>query len=153
MTTSRNARPAQGHGNEQFGLLANGSAGEWHVDIDEALSGVERWYAQVEGPAVSFYFEIPSPDIVSEMLRFLESPPEKAIDSPNGADQRNDSLVIGNDKKTPLTLFKDDEYPDRFFLVVGQTDSPLVRFVLAGLDAVKIAEALRQVQEDLEDEG
>jgi hypothetical protein len=152
MTTSRNASPIPGRGHESVGLLANGSSGEWEVSIDETTSGVERWYAQIEGPAISFYFEIPSVDIVGEMLRFLACDPAAAKRSPNGSDQRNGSLVIGKDKKTPITLFKDDEYSDRFFVVVGQTDRPLVRFVIAGMDAVKIAEALRQVQEDLEDQ-
>jgi len=31
-------------------------------------------------------------------------------------------------------------------------DSPIVRFVIAGTDVVKIADALRQVAEDLEEE-
>ncbi|MGH7225334.1 MAG: hypothetical protein ACRELF_19100 [Gemmataceae bacterium] len=150
--TSRNARPIQGRGNESFGLLANGSSAEWEVAIDESTSGVERWYAQIEGPAVSFYFEIPSVDIVGDMLRFLERGPAAAKRSNNGSDERNGALVIGKDKKTPITLVKDDEYPDRFFLVVGSTDSPVARFVLAGMDAMKIVAALRQVQEDLEDE-
>src|SRR4051794_17308843 len=97
-------RPIQGHGNENFGLLANGSSGEWEVAIDEATSGVERWYAQIEGPAVSFYFEIPSVDIVGEMLRFLQRGSVAAKCSPNGSDERNNSLVVGKDKKTPITL-------------------------------------------------
>ncbi|HWG42319.1 MAG TPA: hypothetical protein VN688_05985 [Gemmataceae bacterium] len=153
MTTSRNARPSQGRGNENFGLLANGSSGEWDVAIDEATSGVERWYAQIEGPTVYFYFEIPSLDIVGELLRFLERGLVAAKRSLNGSDERNGSLMIGKVKKTPITLFKDDEYLDRFFLVVGPTDSPMVRFVLAGKDAAEITEALRQVEEDLEEEG
>ncbi|HEY7424949.1 MAG TPA: hypothetical protein VH682_12030 [Gemmataceae bacterium] len=153
MTASRNARPVQGRGDENVGLLANGSSGEWEVAIDEATSGVERWYAQIEGPAVSFYFEIPSLDIVGEMLRFLERGPVVAKRSPNGSDERNGSLVIGKDKKAPITLLKDDEYQDRFFLLVGPTDSPMVRFTIAGMNVLKLTEALRQVQEDLEDEA
>ena len=152
MTTSRNTRPIRGRGSDSFGLLANGSSGEWEVAIDEATSGVERWYAQIEGPAVSFYFEIPSLDIVSKMLRFFERDSATTNGSSNGSEDQNGALVIGKEKKSPITLVTDDEYRDRFFLVLGPLDSPMVRFTLAGMDVAKITEALRQVQEDLEDE-
>jgi hypothetical protein len=151
MTTSRDAKPNRENGNESFGLLAIGSSGGWEVAIDESTSGVERWHAQIEGPAVSFYFEIPSLDIVDEMLRFLEPRPEASNPSPNAWDERNGALVIGKGKKTPITIFKDDEYPDRFFLLVGRAESPAVRFAIAGRDVAEIAEALRQVKEDLEE--
>jgi hypothetical protein len=152
MTTSRNARPLPERGNENCGLLANGSSGDWEVAIDEATSGAERWYAQIEGPTISFYFEIPSLDIVSEIQHFLERGAAETKCSPKNSDERNGSLTIGKDKKTPITLFQDDEYADRYFLVVGPLDCPMVRFTLVGRDVREIAEALRQVQEDLEDE-
>ncbi len=101
---------------------------------------------------MSFYFEIPSIDMVSQMLRFLESRPATAKRAPVGAGQPSGSLVLSKDINTPVTLIKDDEYRDRFFLVAGQMASPIVRFVLAGVDAAKIADALRQVKEDLDDE-
>ncbi|MHB1422600.1 MAG: hypothetical protein ACYC3I_05280 [Gemmataceae bacterium] len=152
ITTSRNARPNQRSGNDSFGLLAIGSSGDWEVAIDESTSGDERWYAQIEGLAVSFYFEIPSLGIVDEMLRFLGPRPVAATLSPSGSGESNGWLVIGKDIKTPITIVKDDEYPDRFFLLVGRVESPMVRFAIAGKDVREIAEALRQVEEDLEDE-
>ncbi|HTU22215.1 MAG TPA: hypothetical protein VMG10_29520 [Gemmataceae bacterium] len=152
MTTAKNARPILGHGKENFGLLANGSSGEWEVAIDESTSGTERWYAQIEGPTVSFYFEIPSVDVVGKFLRFLNPRPKATKISPNDSEERHNSLVIGKDKKSPIILLKDDEYPDRFFLVVGPTDNPIVRFTISGRNVRKLADALRQVQEDLEDE-
>lgn len=130
---------------ESLGLLANGSSGPWDIDIDGSLSGPERWFAAIEGPAVSILFEIPSLGIVDQVLRFLERPPGME----KGA--VNDSLVIGNDKNPLVTLVKDDEYEDRFFLVVGPMAGTTVRFALTGPDAGKIVEALRQVKEDLED--
>jgi len=105
MTTSRNAGPIQGRGKENVGLLANGSSGEWEVAIDESTSGTERWYAQIEGPSVVFYFEIPSVDMVGKFLRFLTPRSEVTKRSPDDdSEERNGSLVIGKDKKTPIIL-------------------------------------------------
>jgi len=152
MATAKNAKLVPGGGKEQFGLLANGSSGEWEIAIDESTSGAERWYAQIDGPAVVFYFEIPSVDIVGKLLRFLTPRPEATKLSPTNSEERDGSLVLGKDKKSPITLLKDDEYPERFFLVVGPADSPIVRFTIAGRNVRKLTDALRQVQEDLEDE-
>jgi hypothetical protein len=152
MATTKNTRPTRQSNTGNFGLLANGSSGPWEIAIDETTSGADRWYAQIEGPSVSFYFEIPSVDVVGKMVRFLDprQAPRKEVSLDSM--ERNGSLVIGKDKKTPIALVKDDEYEDRFFLVVGPMDSPLVRFVIAGTDVAKIADALRQVKQDLDDE-
>jgi len=56
--------------------------------------------------------------------------------------------VIG---KEDVSLLRDDEYDDRFFLLVGPADRPTVRFVIAGTDLTNIADALRQVQADLDE--
>lgn len=159
MATPKNERPIHERGNESFGLLANGSCGQWEVAIDESTSGADRWFAQIEGPSVSFYFEIPSASIIGTMLQFFEVRPAATKQPPPGSGELNgsldtgkDMLVIGKDKKNPITLVRDDEYPDRFFLLIGVMDSPIVRFVMAGTDAMEIAEALRQVKEDLDDE-
>ena len=72
MTTTRNTRTSRRRNNASFGLLANGSSGPWDIAIDEATSGPNRWCAQIEGPSVTFSFEIPSIDIVGKMVRFLE---------------------------------------------------------------------------------
>lgn len=149
MTTPKNGRLVQECGSECFGLLANGSSGEWEVAIDESTSGPDRWFAQIEGPSISFYFEIPSVEIVGELLGFLESPPVTAKISSDGLSELNGSLVLSKDKKTPVTLLRDDEYPDRFFLVVGLTDKPIVRFVIGGVDVLNLTDALRQVKDDL----
>ena len=140
MAATKKTRATHQNTNGSFGLLANGSCGPWEVAIDEATSGADRWWAQIEGPSVSFSFEIASLDIVDKIIRFLE---------PSGG--RSRSLVIAKDKKTPITLLKDDEYADRFFVVAGSMHAPVVRFVIAGADVAKLVNALRQVEEDLED--
>jgi hypothetical protein len=152
MATTKNTRTARRSNVASFGLLANGSSGPWEIAIDETTSGPDRFYAQIEGPSATFYFEIPSVDIVGKMVRFLEPhqvPTRRSSISSLGG---SGWLVIGKDKKTPITLVKDDEYEDRFFLLVGPMDSPIVRFVIAGTDVVKIADALRQIEQDLDDD-
>lgn len=151
MAGSKNARPPQDHNNERFGLLANGSSGQWEVAIDETTTGADRWFAQLEGPSISFYFEITAVDIVDEMIAFLEAPPTGKKHAPRRAGEVHGGLVLSKDKKTPVTLIKDDEYADRFFLVVGLPENPIVRFILAGADATQMVGALKQVREDLED--
>jgi len=152
MATTKNTGASHQNNHGSYGLLANGSSGPWEIAIDETTSGPDRWFAQIEGSAVSFCFEIPSLEIVGKMLQFLESRSTTKKQPSNGSIGRNGLLVIGKDKKIPVALVKDDEYEDRFFLVVGPMDSPLVRFVLAGKDVVNIADALRQVKEDLDDQ-
>ncbi len=138
---STDAAPKQG---ETFGLLANGSCGPWEVAIDEYTGDAARWCAQLDGPSVSFYFEIPSLEIIRKMACFLHC-------STRCSEQAS-SLRIGKSQKTPVTLIRDHEYGDRFILVVGRSTNPIVRFVIAGHDVANIAEALRQVNDDI-DEG
>jgi hypothetical protein len=135
--------------NSEFGLLANGASGPWEIAIDEALSGPARWRAQIEGPSLTFNFEIASLDMVGEIARFFEARLPESVS--NGATQTTSILAIGKDTKPPITLVRDDEYEDRYFFVVGPRSSPIVRYVIFGTDAAKIVEALREVQNDLED--
>jgi hypothetical protein len=149
MATSKNALVTRNPEARCIGLLANGASGQWEVAIDETTTGADRWFAQIEGPSISFYFEIPSVAIVARMLQFLQPSLEGKKHSSNHAGQQTGGLVLTKDKKMPLTLIRDDEYEGRFFLVMGQMDSPMVRYTLTGKDATQIADALRQVMEDL----
>jgi hypothetical protein len=93
---------------------------------------------------VAFYFEIPSVDIVGKMARFLE---------PRSATTNQQPKRLAGDRKgqrTPITLVKDDENNDCFFLVIGPMDNPIVRFAIAGTDVSDIAEALKDVKKDLD---
>ena len=127
---------------ENFGLMANGSSGRWDVSIDETISGTERWFAQIEGPSLWLSFEIPSPTIISKVNQFL------ALPQPKG-EQTEGRLELGEAEGTPVALVRDDEYPDRGFLIVGPSDAPIVRFAVAGEDWDNLVQALRQVEQDL----
>src|SRR2546430_155443 len=95
---------------DTFGLLASGSSGAWEIDIDEALSGPERWRAQIEGPSLTLDFEIPSLDVVDKMVRLLATPSAKSKRTSNGAPGPSGTLVLGGNDHTPVRLLKDDEY-------------------------------------------
>jgi hypothetical protein len=56
---------------EGIGLLALGSSGPWEVAIDETMSGPARYFAQIEGPALYLYFEIPTIELIEDVLDFL----------------------------------------------------------------------------------
>jgi hypothetical protein len=58
-------------------------------------------------------------------------------------------LLIGTDTYTPVRLLRDDEFADRFFLLVGRADATIVRYTLLEDDAKCLAAALAQVREDL----
>jgi hypothetical protein len=48
-----------------------------------------------------------------------------------------------------VTLVRDDEYADRYFLAIGP-DTALARLSLAGTDLKDFTEALRQAVHDIE---
>jgi hypothetical protein len=135
---------------ENLGLLANGSSGSWDVSVDETLTGPDRWFAQIEGPAISLAFEIPSLDILSRMIGFLgRGRSVRDVTSPGSSSNGDTELAVSKPKATPVTLLKDDEYDDRCFVLVGPTDNPVVRISILGDDLHHVVEALRQTQEEI----
>jgi hypothetical protein len=128
------------------GLLASGASGDWEVAVDEATSGPERWFMQIDGPLVSLYFEIPSLEVVADAIRLLEG--NKLIDNSAGV-----RMELGGSASTRVSFVKDDEYDDRFFLVVAAEVSPRVQLVIQGADRDHLLHALRQASEDLSAEA
>lgn len=124
------------------GLLASGSSGAWELAIDESVADKPEWYAQIEGPAIDVYFAIHSPEAMVDALRFLRR-------LPAGEDQKAASLRIGTFGRAGVTLYRDDEFVDRCFLVIGADGKSCLRLTLAGEDLESFVEALRQVDADL----
>jgi hypothetical protein len=132
-----------------LGLLASGSCGSWSIAVDETTSGPDRWFLQVQGPAVYVSFQIRSPSTIRRISQFLRpQQPSGGRPSP-GSDG---GLAIGTGRPTPVRLLRDDEFDDRFFLVVGPADAPVVWHTLGGQDLECVSAALKQVLEDLPDE-
>jgi hypothetical protein len=134
---------------ENLGLAAIGSAGGWEVAIDETTSGVEKWFAQIEGPSIYLYFAIPSPHVVGKMLDFLTTHPSEDAILPGPA--KNGQLMIGKSKEEPVNLMRDDEFSDRFFLIAETKGGFVARVTIAGADLRSFVAALRQAKEDLDE--
>ena len=132
------------------GALAIGSHGAWQIDIDEALS-CEQWWMQIEGPSVCLYFEIPSTEIVGKMARFLAARTSKSKRSANGSAKKGGNLLLGVTEVARVSLVKDDEFDDRYFLVIGPTEALTIHWTIAGKDVAEIAVALRRAWEQLDD--
>jgi len=143
-TTRMSSEPSK----ENLGLVANGSSGPWEFSVNETIAGAERWFAQIVGPSVSISFEIPSPNIVGEAVRFLAPPHDQTPELVPSA-RGHGGLLISKDPGVPVSLVRDDEHPDRCFLMVGQDDSPTVRYCFAGEDLVNLVEVLRQADQDI----
>jgi len=140
-TSPRKPQPA-------VGLLAIGTCGPWEISVDQAISGRPRWFAQIEGPSVYLYFEIRSLNVVGEAARLLseETGGLRAV-AANG--KPNGPLTLGKDKSAPVRLLRDDEFEDRYFLVVEAKNGAVARFTIAGNDRAQLADCLRQINVDI----
>lgn len=126
------------------GLVAIGRAGDWEVSVDETTSGADKWFAQIEGPSVYLYFEIASPGVIEEVLRFLDSPEAPSID------KRGD-IEVGTFNETSVTLLRDDEFADRYFFCIGGIGKATVRISVLGDNLKALSTAVRQVRDELEE--
>jgi hypothetical protein len=123
-----------------MGLAAIGSDLGWEIALDESSSPTaEEWVAQIEGPSMYLSFRVQSPCIIKEMVGFLVH-----------ADRTREELLLGKTKKESVTLARDDESDDRYFLIV-QTESSVTRVTFAGDDLKCLTNALRQASEDIAD--
>jgi len=135
-----------------LGLVANGSAGPWDVSVDETTEGASRWFLQLDGPAVSLFFEIDSPSIIDRVVHFLEQPsvPRAGTsDSTTGEEQ----VSVGHFGPYAVLLVRDNEYADRYFFIIGPSANTTIRIGLVGEDIGLVMKAFRQVREDLQDSG
>lgn len=132
---------------ESFGLAACGASGDWAVDLDETTSGVRKWFVQIEGRSVYLHFGVKSPLVIEKMLDFLTI---KEKGSQSSVAERPMKLAIGKNKEEPVTLLRDDEFSDRYFLLMETKNKSVIRITIAGDDLNSFVIALRQVKEDLD---
>lgn len=142
MAVSRQSPARRTEAKTTVGLLAIGSSGSWEVSIDQTTQGRDRWFAQIEGPSVYIYFEIASLEVIDQAIGFLS----QVEDLSNSGD----SLALANGKTPQIVLLRDDEFADRFFLLVETSNRSVVRLTLAGKDLADLADALRDAKEGTE---
>jgi hypothetical protein len=145
MPASRNRNPKSGK--DEVGLLAFGSSGPWEVAIDETLTGPARHFAQIEGPSLYLYFEIPSVELVDEAIAFLAV----QRNSPTNPVLKDGTLSVVKNADARVSLIRDDEFGDRYFLVIQAKSGPLIRLTVTDDDLRHLVEALHSAKEDLED--
>jgi len=124
------------------GLLAFGRCGDWEVSVDETISGPDRWFAQLENSLMYLYFEIEEPKVIEEMLSYFET-------SEIPLDRWKEGTRVGTFNECAVTLLKDDEFPDRYFLCIGGEGNGTIRIVIAGNELHDISSALSQVIKEL----
>src|ERR1700719_1034274 len=105
MSASRQTRAKPRTDAMSVGLMAIGSSGPWEISVNQSVTKADHWFAQIEGPAVYIYFEIPSTNILNQVSRFF------AIDE-LGRKPRKNTLALATGKSTQVSLVRDDEFPD-----------------------------------------
>ena len=151
MASQRNTTKRSDHSN-RLGLTAVGRGGAWEVAIDEATSGESKWFAQIEGPSVYLDFEVDSPRIIDKIIQFLMEL-KRATNGTHGlTSPKNEELLLSKSRGESVTLVRDDEFPDRYFLVAEARRKLTVRVTIGGEDLELLESALRQAKEDLDDD-
>jgi hypothetical protein len=137
-----------------IGLLANGAAGSWHVDVDETCDGPQRWFLQLDGPWY-VYVEIPKLDVVQKMLEFLKQhlAPRDAASALSSPATAPDEFEVGKRDRNSISLLWDVEHGDRCFLLVKGPKEFCTRLSLAGDDLRDVMTALQQVGDELDKDG
>ncbi len=123
-----------------WGLAAIGRCADVSIDVDEAVSGPERWQMSIDLPQFQFRFTIPAPAIVGGFCDFLQ---QQLNHKTTG------ELPLGTLGNADVSIIKDDEFMDRFFLLAA-ADGGAVRHTLTGDVVINLIVALRQVASDLD---
>ena len=133
-----------------IGLVAAARIGSWSVEIDQTVSGDERWFAQIEGPVAYLYLELPTPAAIEEPSRLFAE--RLAHQDASGALQGL-SVELGLFARRPVSILFDDEFADRCFLLISDESGSTVRVSIAAQDFADVANAIQQVHKELHRDG
>jgi hypothetical protein len=128
-----------------WGLLANGSSGSWSIDIDETHDG-DAWNMQIDGPQVYLGFALSDLQAITNLYGYLLAGLQP--DQANGKRYSN-GITMGKLGSMTVRIIQDDEFATRWFIVINGKADAVVRFTLDAADAEMLADALKQVIEDL----
>ncbi|MGH7138486.1 MAG: hypothetical protein ACREHD_22270 [Pirellulales bacterium] len=145
--------PKSDDGGDEFGLVANGSEGSWDVDVDESLSGEQRWYLQIDGPAMYLDCEIEHPRVVEAILRFLSAHTGNNGDASLPASCGDSELEVARKGENRVALVWDTRANDRCAVLISGPTEFCARFILERGDLQDLIGALRQVHDELLDAG
>ncbi|HET6880565.1 MAG TPA: hypothetical protein VFI31_10445, partial [Pirellulales bacterium] len=143
MSTFKQQRTLSDAESTQLGLAGVGSSGSWEIAIDEMTSGATRWFAQIEGPSIYLRFEIASLQVLDDAIAMLAS--SASLAGKSTAPSSPTRLMLGEATSSAVELLQDDEFSDRYFLVVKQSEGPLVRMTIAGDNLEHLVACLKEV--------
>jgi hypothetical protein len=128
-----------------WGLLANGSSGEWSIDIDESHDG-GSFNMQIDGPHVYLGFALRDLKAVPMLHCYLHDGLH-----PDQVDRRRgtNGVTLGKLASMSVSMIQDDEFATRWFIIINGKADAIVRFTLDAADVEMLADALRQVMDDL----
>ena len=115
-----------------FGLEALGKAGEFTVEVLSRSADV--WLLSVESPGWCFAFDLADTGKVAELAGFLGS---------HAGRTEFAELAIGSFGVSAVSVVKDDEFPDSFFMRAAG-DGLLVEFTLVGEAATDLGAAVAE---------
>ena len=118
------------------------SAGDISIDVNEAISGPDRWELLIDLPRFYLRFAIPAPSTVAHLRGFLACHLNQATTG---------DLALGTFGDSSVSIIKDDEFGDRFFLSAAARDG-VVRHVSTDDDVRDFITALTQAMLDIDDD-
>jgi len=119
---------------QQYGLVAIGRAG--HLTVEVLENRAASRLLSIEADRWAFSFALGEHD------------PAKILTHLQGHSTSSE-LTVGEFCGVPVTLIRDDEFSDRYFLRAFR-DGDLLEFVLAADDLAQFRDALAQAVHDLE---
>lgn len=109
------------------------------IDVNEPTADSGEWELMLDHPHVYVRFEIHGPQIVHELLAFMR----ENLDKPKYAE-----LKLGTLGSAVVSIIKDDEFPNRFFLCL-LADDGAVRHTLNDNEVGEYIGALIRATDDL----
>ena len=123
-----------------WGCAAVGRRGCAAIDVDEALTGPVRWQMSVDLPGFHLRFAISGAVAVARLCEFLERRRNPTT---------SDELEVGTIGRCVVSIIKDDEFVDRFYLSVAD-EAGVVQQTLGEDEVADLIGALRQATDDLD---
>jgi hypothetical protein len=126
---------------QQWTLAGIGVAEPWEVSLNCNRQNSDDCFLQIESPGIQLCVPADSAEVVEQLLSFLEAA------SANG--QALPAFCIGSESSTTMTLSRDDECKDRYFLWIRAVGGFSAHFTIAGNHLELLRQALLALREDL----
>lgn len=133
-----------------YGLLAYGTSPRWTVAIDEVLDQESEWSLQIEGPSMYLACSLTDPTVIGRIVHLFQG--QLCADTASGENRgnaANDEVTIGAFGPAAVSLVRDDETSERWFIIIGPQEGAAVRWTLDKEDAAMLLIAFEQARHEL----